>query len=74
MPKFLVSYERQMSTVGQEIKTTGRVVIELDNRPSRRKGFGEVEKILKERFLATHRGHLKNLLAVSFKIQKASRM
>ena len=72
MPEFVVSYERNLSTVNQEIKTTGEVAVKLDRRP-RRKDFPAIEEMLEEKFLNDHKKELRNLLCVSYKIKRVLR-
>ena len=69
MAKFQVSYKRCMSTIGQEIETYRKVVLEFDKQP-KRNDFQEIEQQLEQTFLGQHKKHLKNLLSISFKVKE----
>jgi hypothetical protein len=69
VPEFRVIYERQMSTVGQEIKTDREVTLEFSKRPTR-SDLADIERQLEESFISQHRGNLKNLLAISCKVKR----
>ena len=69
MPKFLVSYDRHMSTHGQEFDISRETVMELATKP-KREDFSHIELLLEDEFLHKHRKHLQKLLYISYKIKK----
>ncbi len=69
MPKFTVSYEQSLSTWNQENKSTRTTEVEFPRKPSR-KDFPEIERMLVDKFFHLHKGNLKNLADVSYKINR----
>ena len=71
MPKFAVTYKRNLSTANQELETTRTAQVELEVRPEP-KDFPMIEGMLERAFLDQHRGSrsMKNLLYISCTIEE----
>lgn len=72
MPKFIVHYDRHMSTIGQEIDVSRTVEMEFDKKPIR-KDFPRIEQMLENEFyrkFAKTIKRTKRLVDISYKIKK----
>lgn len=69
--KFVVSYERHISTANQEVVARRKTAIEFDRKPGR-KDFPAIERMLGEKLLRQHSGNLGNPVYVSFKVKRVA--